>query len=141
MKKLLNKSSETVQNFVNNEKKKSILKIETATSLGVLVKFVLTNWLVILLSLGILGYYVSNSNLKDMLLSSELEEYNTSLEKMKNTNDELNDKIKQLEIDRKEDEAENQKLRQSLGKLGAGELKDRLLEVKDRLLDIRERGE
>lgn len=102
------------------------------------VKFLLTNWVtVLLLVIGVVGYIVysfENSYLREMLLTAQLKELNLDIEKMKEEREKLKARVKELEAFKLSESKETLKLRKSLPTLSSDEKKQKLLAYKNRLM-------
>lgn len=138
---ILTKPIERVKEFARQKQQTVALRIQQASPWGFIIKWAITHWVTILLTLACLGFvanhYIEKHLLTDKLLQEELKNLNIDLEKQKEEEARLRKRIQDFENQKKTNEKDNKKLRDSLKGLTSEQLKAILLEYRERLMKKR----
>lgn len=130
-------TAKVVSNFAEDKKQSAIIQVENSTALGILLKWLMTNWVTVFITIILGGYYISSyieaDKLKDMLWKQQVEDLNIDLAELKENKERLKVEIDKLAKDKKNFEKENKKLVLELEKLNSSELKVKLLDYTARL--------
>lgn len=131
-----------VRDLAEKKKQNLLERIESRSSLLLLLNWLLTNWITILLVivLSFLGInqYIKYKDIQELLLKKEIEVLVQDLEKAKKEKEKLLGRVKDLENTKKEAYESSKKLKKQVKNIPLDKKKEKLLEYKDRL--IRKKG-
>lgn len=130
-----------LKQFAEAKKAASLAKVDGSSATAILVKWLLTNWVTVALtvSLGtlLLIEYNRNASLKEDLLRNEIAELTKYIAKIKAEDKELLKQIEELSNLKNQNEKDTSKIRSSLTNTSSEEKRVKLLEYKNRLMKKR----
>lgn len=135
---LTNSIGTKLNKFIIDKKSKVISSIEASSPSVFLLKWAINNWVTILLSIVLITftikYYLSQEELREVQLKSEIASLQLDLDKMKKEREIFLERIKELQSIKKGNIEKTKKVKESATKLDSEGKKALLLEYKTRLL-------